>query len=80
MQVVAVMELPSERGRERAPNRGLAGARHSHNDHDHGIVRRISSFYVPMAQVNIAAGPHKSASAFGSLLPLYVVIFFGFIG
>ncbi|MGB9382909.1 MAG: MFS transporter, partial [Candidatus Binatus sp.] len=33
-----------------------------------------------MAQVNIAAGPHKSASAFGSLLPLYVVIFFGFVG
>lgn len=33
-----------------------------------------------MPEVNIAAEHDKSATAFGSLFPLYVVIFFGFVG
>ncbi len=33
-----------------------------------------------MAEVEIAAKRDPAASAFGSLLPLYVVIFFGFVG
>jgi MFS family permease len=38
------------------------------------------SFYFPMAEENIVTKHDKSATALGSLLPLYVVIFFGFVG
>ena len=38
VKIVAVVELPAKRRRERAPNRRLAGARHSHHDYDHDIL------------------------------------------
>jgi hypothetical protein len=43
MQIVAVVELPSERRRERASNRRLAGACDSHNDQDHCIASHLTS-------------------------------------